>query len=286
LTRIDSHQHFWKYSPDEYSWIPVTNDSDGFSRERRLDRDFLPSDLRPILDEARLDGCIAVQARQALEENDFLLQLSDMHDFVLGVVGWIDLRSTTCLDQAKAFAAHPKAVGVRHVVQDEVAPDFMAQSAFRAGISTLRDLQLVYDILIFEHQLDDAIELVKAFPSQRFVLDHIAKPRIRDGWRVDWKERMAMLARLPNVYVKLSGMVTEADHLSWTPERLTPYWEAIIELFSPQRVMYGSDWPVIRLAGTYQRWFSIVETWISRLNPLEQKCIMGETAREAYFTPF
>ncbi|MBX3419987.1 MAG: amidohydrolase family protein [Pirellulaceae bacterium] len=290
--RIDAHQHFWTYDSLDYPWIPRNQVSRArqptgldthFDSNRTLDRDFLPLDLWPLLSAAGLDGCIAVQARQSLRENDFLISLADEHDFILGVVGWIDLRSDQAGKQAQEFAKHPKAVGVRHVVQDELQPMFMAGEAFRRGIASLKHFDLIYDILIYEHQLPDAIALAAAFPDQQFVVDHIAKPKIKWATLDPWRSLIKKLAGFSNVVVKLSGMVTEADHAHWSVEQLDPYWQVILEAFTPSRILFGSDWPVARLASSYQRWITVVREWLVALSDSERAAIWGQNAHRVYF---
>jgi L-fuconolactonase len=271
--RIDSHQHFWSYSAAEYPWITPGS---------ALEKDYLPADLKPQLDAARMDGCIAVQARQALVENDFLTSLAAKNSFVRGVVGWIDLRSEHATQQAVQFARQPKAVGVRHVVQDETDPEFMAREPFRRGLKALRSLDLVYDILIYEHQLADAIRLVRDMPDQRFVVDHIAKPRIKHGEIKEWSARITELAHYPNVVIKVSGILTEADHKAWTVSQLSPYWDITLQSFGPDRILFGSDWPVLRLAAEYARWVEIVEEWTRQLSRAEQGNVWGENAVRVY----
>lgn len=271
--RIDSHQHFWIYSPVEYPWIQAGT---------VLERSFLPNDLGPLLDSAGVDRCIAVQARQQFEENAFLSQLVVQNERVAGFVGWIDLRSPQVQLQAERMKQLPGAVGVRHVVQDEPDPDFMSREPFRRGIASLQPHGLVYDILIYEHQLEDAIRLVRDFPDQTFVLDHIAKPKIRSNQIQAWREKMTELSRHSNVSVKLSGMLTEADHRAWTLEQLLPYWEVVLEAFGPDRILYGSDWPVVLLVGQYSRWVEIVTQWLSRLNEPDRAKIWGGNANRIY----
>jgi L-fuconolactonase len=271
--RIDSHQHFWKYNSAQYDWIPTGS---------AIHRDFGPEDLKPLLQASQLDGCVAVQARQSLVENDYLCDLAAQHDFIRGVVGWIDLRSEEVEEQAAAFRALPKAVGVRHVVQGETDPEFMAREPFRRGISKLQKHGLVYDILIFEHQLADAVALVKAFPEQRFVIDHIAKPRIKEKSIRDWSEKMTEIAHYSNTWVKLSGMVTEADHQNWKLSDLEPYWDATLQAFGADRILFGSDWPVIRLACSYERWIEMVSRWLERLPESDRAKIWGSNAVDAY----
>lgn len=271
--RIDSHQHFWLYSRDQYPWIQAGT---------VLQKNFLPQDLAPELHALEIDHCIAVQARQSLAENAFLSQLVVENPIVCGFVGWIDLQSEEVEHQAKQLSELSGAVGVRHVVQDEPDPEFMSRSAFRRGIAALQPHNLVYDILILESQLDDAIRLVRDFPHQRFVLDHIAKPRIRENHSQDWQAKIKELSQFSHVSVKLSGMVTEADHASWTFEQLSPYWEVVLKAFGPNRILYGSDWPVVLLAGQYAVWVEIVKRWLSSLDESEQAKIWGGNAKRIY----
>jgi L-fuconolactonase len=271
--RIDSHQHFWNYSQTEYPWI-----ESGSS----LHRDYGPADLQQILEPLGIDGSIAVQARQNPNENLFLSRLAEEYDFIKGIVGWIDLRSPHVDAHARSFSLLPKAVGVRHVVQDELTPNFMAGAEFRRGIATLHQYGLVYDILIYHHQLPDAIELARDLPEQTFVLDHIAKPAIRKGELATWKKDLASIAKLPNVNVKLSGVLTEADHGAWRVEQLSPYWECVCELFSPNRILYGSDWPVLRLAAEYDAWVEIVSDWLSGYSQSDRDLVWGGNAERIY----
>ncbi|MFN7874515.1 MAG: amidohydrolase family protein [Pirellula sp.] len=271
--RIDSHQHFWNYSSAEYPWIEPGSS---------LHRNYGPSDLQQILEPLGFDGSIAVQARQSPNENLFLSRLAEEHDFIKGIVGWIDLRSPFVDAQARSFSLLPKAVGVRHVVQDELTPNFMAGAEFRRGIATLHQYGLVYDILIYHHQLPDAIRLVNDFPEQAFILDHIAKPAIRKGELAAWKKDLAEMAKRPNVNVKLSGVLTEADHRAWHVEQLKPYWECVCEVFSPNRILYGSDWPVLRLAAEYGAWVDIVSEWLSGYSQSDRDLVWGANAERIY----
>jgi L-fuconolactonase len=226
-------------------------------------RDFLPPDLAPLLAAAGLDGSIAVQARQSLEENAFLLGLADAHpDVVKGVVGWVDLRSPRVEEQLATFAAHPKAVGVRHVVQDEPDDGFMLGTDFQRGIAALRQFDLTYDLLIYPRQLPAAIGLAQRFPGQPFVLDHLAKPPIKAGTLSPWREQIRELARLPNVHCKVSGMVTEAAWSGWKAEDFRPFLEVVVEAFGFARLMYGSDWPVALLAGSYAQVHALAKDYV------------------------
>ena len=262
--KIDSHQHFWSYDEKQYPWIP---------KGSPLQRDWLPPDLAPLLKAAGLDGCIAVQARQSLKESRWLLELAEHHSIIKGVVGWVDLRAPDMETDLAALAAHPKFRGVRHVVQDEPDNQFMLGPDFLRGIGKLHTLGLTYDLLIFPRQLPAAIEVVRRFPEQAFVLDHIAKPDIKTGAISPWREQVRELAKFPNVCCKVSGMVTEADHATWKPEDFAPYLEVIFAAFGEDRLMYGSDWPVCLLAGSYERVFSLAD---------QAARVLGTTAREKF----
>lgn len=277
-TRIDAHQHFWKYDPIKYGWM------DGDSMEI-LRRDHLPGDLEPILQASGFHGCVAVQARQTVAESEWLLELADAHDFIRGVVGWVDLRSPDLDAQLAPLARHPKFVGVRHVVQDEPDDRFMLGEAFLHGISRLADFDLAYDILIFPRQLPAACELAARFPGQRFVLDHIAKPPIAAGNLSPWREDLARLAAHRHVHCKLSGMVTETHWGRWKPEDFAVWIEIVIDLFGPGRLMIGSDWPVCTLSASHGEAMEIVSGAISRLTTDEQDAILGGNASTFYRLP-
>lgn len=270
---IDAHQHFWHYDPAEYGWIEPSMAA--------IRRDFLPVDLKRAASGAGVGAVVSVQARQTTAETAWLLDLAAGDPFVAGVVGWVPLASPTVEVELERFAAHPKLRGVRHVLQDE-ADEYMLQPAFARGLRAVRRLGLAYDILVFERQLPSAIALADRHPDQVLVLDHVAKPRIRDGLLEPWRERMRELARRPNVCCKLSGMVTEADHRAWSAAQLRPYVETVIEAFTPERLMLGSDWPVCLLACDYGRWIDTVRGFLGGLSPAEQAQILGGTARRAY----
>ena len=272
---IDAHHHFWRYSPSEYGWI-----DDEMSVIRR---DFLPADLKIAMASAGVDAVVSVQARQTLEETAWLLELAGAHDFIAGVVGWVPLVSPTVGDDLARFAAdgRGKLKAIRHVLQGE-ADDYMLGNDFTTGLRHLARLDLAYDILILERQLPRAIDLVDRHPNQRFVLDHLAKPRIKAEELSPWRENIRELARRPNVCCKISGMVTEADHHDWTPQQLRPYVNVVLDAFTPRRLMFGSDWPVCLVACGYSRWADIVREFVAALSPAEQADIMGGTARRAY----
>jgi len=270
---IDSHQHFWHYDEPQYPWIP---------KGTPLHRDWLQEDLAPLLSKAGLDGSVVVQARQSVEESRWLLQLADQHPFVKGVVGWVDLCSANVANQLAQFAPHPKFVGVRHVVQDEPDDRFMLRPDFMRGIARLKEFDLTYDILIYPKQLHAAIELVKRFPEQPFVLDHIAKPLIKDGVISPWRELINELAKFANVSCKISGLVTEANWTRWQAEDFKPYLDIVFEAFGEDRLMFGSDWPVCQLAASYEQVHRIIRDYTHNFPPHVQRKIFGENAVRFY----
>ena len=272
--RIDSHQHFWRYSVEEYGWI---DDS-----MARLRRDFLPADLRGELDGIGLDGCIAVQARQSNAETDFLLELAEQNDWIQAVIGWVDLRSERVAAELERIAGHPKLAGVRHIVQAEPDEQFVLREDFQRGIAALRLHDLVYEVLVFPNQLPASTELCRRFPEQTFVLDHLAKPYARRGELQPWASHIREMAALPNVTCKLSGLVTEAEWSKWTVESLTPYVEVVFEAFGVDRILYGSDWPVCLVASEYRRWFETVGHWLEPLRPTERDAVLGGNAARIY----
>jgi L-fuconolactonase len=271
---IDAHHHLWHYSPQEYGWI-----DDGMALLRR---DFLPSDLAAEMRTAGVTGSVAVQARQSVEETQWLLDLAATSPILRAVVGWAPIAEPAFPAWLEKNSDQPKLKGLRHVVQAEPDPDFMLQPAFAEGIRALARTGLVYDILIFERQLDQAIRFVDQHPNQIFVLDHIAKPRIADAVLEPWAQNIRSLARRPNVFCKLSGMVTEADWRTWSPSTLAPYFDVVLEAFTPQRLMIGTDWPVCLLATSYVDWVSLVRQTISTFSSDEQQRILGRTAKEVY----
>jgi L-fuconolactonase len=274
MTRLDAHQHFWKYSPEDYGWI---NDE-----MAALKRDFLPCDLEPLLAASGFGGCIAVQARQSLEETRWLLELAERNDFIKGVVGWADLCSAELPDQFERFARHPKLVGVRHVVQDEADDEFMLRTEFRRGIARLAEFELAYDLLIHPRHLPVAAKLVGEFPKQRFVLDHIAKPAIADGLMQPWERGLRELAKFENVYCKLSGMVTEARWRQWSAKDFKPYLDVVFEAFGAERLMMGSDWPVCTLSGDYADVMGIVLKWMETIPTVARDGVLGLNCARFY----
>jgi len=271
VSRIDAHQHFWRYDAREYGWID--------ERMAVLKHDFLPADLAPPLKAAGFDACIAVQARPSLGETAALLELADANPFVAGVVGWVDLCSAETRRQLQRFAKHPRLVGVRHVVQDEPDDRFLLRADFGRGIAMLEEFGLAYDLLIRPRHLPAAVELVRRFPRQRFVLDHLAKPEIARGEIREWSRGLRALAAAPNVAAKLSGLVTEADRQGWTPAQIRPYLDVAYECFGPRRLMIGSDWPVCTLAADYGRTMAVVTEYLHGRPAEEREAVLGGNAR-------
>ncbi len=269
---IDAHQHFWSYNPVEYDWI---DDS-----MRSLRRDFLPADLQPELKRNGLQGCVAVQVRQTLEETRWLLDLAQRSPFVVGVVGWVDLRSSRVREDLASFAGgNSKLVGIRHVVQAEPDERFLLQPEFLRGIAALEEFDLAYDILIYTKHLPVAAEFVEQFPRQRFVLDHLAKPQIKGGELAAWEGGIRNLAPFPNVYCKLSGLVTEADWHNWKPEDIKPCLDVAFDCFGPRRLMIGSDWPVCTVAATYSRTMAVVKDYLAAHPAEVREAVLGVNAQ-------
>ena len=271
---IDSHHHLWKYNPEDYGWMDDSMEV--------LKKDYFPRDLEPLLMKSHIFGTVVVQARQTLEETEWLLDLADKYEFIQGVVGWVDLCSPLLSEQLDSYASRPKLVGVRHVIHDEPDDDFMLRRDFMQGIAQLQQYDLSYDLLLFPKHLVRATELVKTFPGQRFILDHLAKPPIKSGAVQAWKSDLEKLAALPNVWCKLSGMVTEADHGSWKKEDFIPYMAVVLESFGADRVMLGSDWPVCTLGGAYEEVMEISLKYISTLSLADQKLIYSQNAIDGY----
>jgi L-fuconolactonase len=272
--RIDAHHHLWQFNARDYGWM---------SQEMTvLRRDFLVPDLEAVLHANGIAGSVAVQARQTIEETRWLLGLRPEASMILGVVGWVPLAEADVRRHLDRFAADPGLKGVRHVLHDEPDDLYMLRKEFNRGIALLREYGLAYDLLVFERHLPQTIEFVDRHPDQIFVLDHIAKPRIREGALSPWRERMRELAERENVYCKLSGMATEADWGGWTYEVLEPYFDTVLEAFGPRRLLFGSDWPVLLLAAPYAAWVAAVSRKLEELSANEQDRIWYGTAVEAY----
>ncbi len=274
MATIDSHQHFWKYNIENYAWI-----SDDM---KVIQRDFMPSDLLPILQQNNIDGCVSVQVDQTEEETDFLLELSDNHSFIKGIVGWIDLRADNIYERLEHYSQFKKLKGFRHIVQGESDTEFMLRPKFKNGIAELGMYDFTYDILIYHHQLEQAIQFVKFFPNQKFVINHIAKPDIKSGEYTLWQTNIKKLALHQNVFCKVSGMVTEAEWDDWKPSDFKIYLDTVVKAFGTDRLMYGSDFPVCTLAATYEAQLNIVSEYFSSFTTLEKKKIMGDNASKFY----
>jgi L-fuconolactonase len=271
---IDAHQHLWRYLPPGPAWM-----ADGMEGLRR---DFLLGDLRAITAEAGVTGTIVVEAERTIEETAWLSQVAASDDLICGVVGWAPLTSPAVISALERIASLPKVKAIRHPLHDEPDDQFMLRDDFNRGIAALKRFDLRYDILIFERHLSQTIQFVDRHPDQIFILDHLAKPRIRDRMLSPWRENIRELARRSNMYCKLSGMVTEADWHTWSAESLSPYIETVLEAFTPKRIMFGSDWPVVSLASSYRRWIDTVRAAIAQLSAAERERILGGTAIDAY----
>jgi L-fuconolactonase len=274
MKKIDSHQHFWKYHPIKDAWI--TDDM------KVIQRDFLPKNLKPLLQENGIDGCIAVQADQSEEETIFLLELAKDNDFIKGVVGWIDLRSSDLKSRLDYFSKFKKLKGFRHIVQAEPEDDFLLRADFCNGIAQLEKYNFTYDILILPKHLPYALELVKRFPNQKFIIDHLAKPNFKQADFSDWEKGMRQIAACPNVYCKVSGLVTEAHWNNWTESDFTYCLNVVTEAFEMNRLLFGSDWPVCLLAANYNQTIEILEHYFSKFSKYDRDQFWGGNAIEFY----
>jgi L-fuconolactonase len=273
--RIDAHQHFWKYDPVIHSWI---NDAMWVIR-----RDYSPVDLLPLLQAAGMDGCMTVQVNQTEDENTELLELAGRFDFIKGVVGWIDLQNPAVEERLEWHRAFPKLKGFRHILQGERDRALMLKPAFKRGIGSLRKFGYTFDILIFPDQLGYTRDFVASFPDQPFIIDHIAKPYIRDRFITEeWKDAIRAVAAFPNVSCKISGMVTEADWKHWKPEHFRPYLDTVVEAFGPGRIVFGSDWPVCLVAAEYAQVVGIVEDYFAGFSAEERAALFGGNAAKFY----
>lgn len=277
MTRIDAHQHFWDRSLSQFdhSWQEAET-------LKKICRSFLPQDLHPLIEASGIDHTIFVQTQHDVAENRWALELAKQNDFVCGVVGWVDLASENCEQQLLEFTDDPKFVGVRHVVQDEPDDDFMLRDDVARGLAVLQKHGVPFDLLFYSKHLKHAATIAGRFPELLLVIDHLSKPEIRRGDRKQWSKDLQSAAKFENVFCKLSGMVTEADWQDWTLDDFRPYAETAIECFGPQRLMFGSDWPVCELAATYQQVHSVASELISGLSQSEQDQIFGQTARQFY----
>jgi L-fuconolactonase len=271
---IDSHQHFWHYHPKKDAWI--TNDM------KVIQRDFMPSDLRGVLVENNIDGCVAVQADQSEAETLFLIEQASKNDFIKGVVGWVDLCTEDVEERLIYFSKFKIVKGFRHIVQAEQDDAFLLRDDFCNGIGLLKKYNFTYDILIQPRHLINATEFVQRFPNQRFVIDHLAKPFIKDQLIDQWKKDIQRISHHANVFCKISGMVTEADWRNWKPEDFISYLDAVFESFGVDRVMYGSDWPVCLLAASYEEQLSVIKDYLKPFSESDQKKVMATNAQKFY----
>lgn len=272
--RIDTHQHFWNYNSEKHAWI----DED----MKRIQSDFLPKDLQPVLAINNIDGCIAVQADQTEAESKFLLQLSENNSFIKGITGWVDFRAQNIEERLDYYSNYKKMKGFRHVIQGESDPNFILRKDFVKGISKLKKHDFIYEILVLPHQLGAVLEFVRKFPNQKFVINHMAKPYIKDSFIEGWKTMMFEIAKSDNVYCKLSGIITEADYNNWNYEQLEPYIDVILNSFGIQRLMFGSDWPVCLVAGEYRHVIEVAEKAVSQFSNTEQDAFWGKNAIKFY----
>ncbi|NIG53611.1 amidohydrolase [Chitinophaga sp. Cy-1792] len=271
---IDAHQHFWKYDPIRDAWIDDTMEV--------IRKDFFPEQLEPVFKAHGIHGCVAVQADQSENETAFLLDLAARHDFIKGVVGWTDLRAEGISEQLHYYSQFPKLKGFRHIVQGEPDPMFLLREDFCRGILALAQYDFSYDILVYPHQLPAVEKFTAQFPDQRMIIDHLAKPDFKKGELDTWAAHIRNIAAAPNVYCKVSGLVTEADWKNWKAHQFEPFLDTVLEAFGCDRLLFGSDWPVCLLAAEYGEVKDIITDYISRLSSAEQQKIMGGNAIAFY----
>lgn len=274
MLKIDSHNHFWKYNPVRDSWITAEMSV--------IQRDFLPDDFWPVLQQNNFDGSVVVQSDQSEEENSFQLKNADENSFIKGIVGWVDLQHEDVESKLERYRSFKKMKGFRHVLQGEADRALMLKPAFKRGIGLLSKYGFTYDILIFPDQLKYTTELVREFPDQKFVIDHIAKPAIKKGEIKEWKKDIEAVAQYENVYCKISGMVTEADWKKWKYADIKPCIDTVVEYFGTKRIMYGSDWPVCLVSSGYDEMLGIVKKYFSSFSINEQKLFFGGNAMKFY----
>lgn len=274
MKKIDAHQHFWKFDPVRDSWI--TEDMNV------IRRDFLPEDLEPLLKDNGFDGCVVVQSDQSEAENSFQIANAEKYAFVKAVVGWVDLQAENVEERLSNYAQFSKLKGFRHVLQGEADRALMLHPDFKRGISKLKKFGYTYDILIFPDQLAYTKEFVAAFPDQPFVIDHIAKPHIKDRKISEWEKDIKAVAAHENVYCKISGMVTEADWENWETTDFDPYLDVIVGAFGTERIMFGSDWPVCQVAASYHQVVRLVKDYFGSFTPNEQALFFGGNASTFY----
>lgn len=276
--KIDAHQHFWELDRFDYDWLNACE-------LEPIRRDYVPADLSPHLKACGIDRSIFVQTRHEVEENRWVLSLCEANPFLAGIVGWVDLASEECEEQLLAFKDHPKFLGIRHVTQDEPDDDFIIRGAVIRGLQVLQKHRVAFDLLFFVKHLKHAVTVATACPDLPLVIDHLAKPRIKEQSFDDWETNFRAAAKCENVYCKLSGMVTEASWKNWKPADLKPYIDIALDAFGPSRLMYGSDWPVCELAASYEQVYDAMRKNIAELTSTEQEQILGKTAARFYGIP-
>jgi len=272
--RIDAHQHFWNYDPIKHFWI-----SDDM---KIIKRDFSPGDLAPLLKALKFDGTIAVQADETMAETTFLLDLARKNDFIKAVVGWVDLRKDNVEDELLLLKSHNKLAGFRCIIQGAEDEAFLNNRVFLQNVSRLNQFDFTYDLLVFHKQMESLVRFTDKLPDNRLILDHIGKPDIKNKEIKQWKEQVRILASNPNIYCKLSGMLTEADHQHWTYDDIVPYMEISAEYFGIDRLCFGSDWPVCLLAGNYKQVYDVVDRFAAQLNATEREKIFGTNIAAFY----
>ena len=273
MEKVDAHQHFWKFDPLRDNWITEEMEA--------IRHDFLPHDLKPLLDANGVHSCIAVQADQSENETNFLLSLAAENEFIKGVVGWIDLCADTIHERLEHYSQFPKLKGFRHILQAEPI-EFILKPEFQRGISALQVYGFTYDILIYPQHLSVTQDLIQRGNEHKFILDHLAKPNIKNGTSATWAADLKKLASHKNVFCKLSGMVTEADHKTWTKQDIYPYMDKVLEFFGPERLLFGSDWPVCLLAASYGQVCDLMNGYLGKLTLHEQELIWGKNAALFY----
>jgi L-fuconolactonase len=272
--RIDSHQHYWFYHPVKDAWIT--------DEMEVIKRDFSPDDVWPLMQQNNIDGCVAVQADQSKDETHYLLSLAEQYPFIKGVVGWVDFRSPDIADRLEYFSQFSLLKGFRHIVQAEKEDDFLLGTDFCNGIKLLSRYNYTYDVLIYPRHLKFALQFVDRFPGQKFVIDHFAKPFIKRKELQPWLTDLSKFATYPNVYCKMAGLVTEADWVHWKKEDFTPYFEAVLNVFSADRIIFGTDWPVCLPGQSYKEVCGLTQFLIKKLSAEDQMKILGENCSNFY----
>ena len=271
--RIDAHQHFWKFHPVKDAWIDQSM--------QKLQRDFMPIDLQSFLESNNFEGCVAIQADESIAENHFLLQLAVENEWIKGVVGWLDFFDSKLESHLDFFSENKKFKGIRHILQAKPS-GFMLQSQFLKGLTTMSKNDFTYDLLVRLEQLPEAIQLVEHFPNQRFVLNHIGKPKISLGLQKNWLNNINALSKHENVSCKISGLVTETEHWKWKTNDFSPFLDVVVNAFGTDRIIFGSDWPVSLLAAEYSEVVAIISSYFKDASSSDLNKIMGLNAQSFY----